>query len=293
MILNSEDATPLQRLLALFDLERVGEDRFRGYTGHGGPPRIFGGQVIGQALAAAALTAPQDRFAHSLHAYFLLPGDPREPIDFEVGRLHDGRSFTTRRCEAKQRGRTILGMAASFQIAEEGFDHAVAAPQVPDPEGLDTAGALAERFRSFLPRRVRERWEEPSAVDVRFVDPARLLSREKTDGQQYIWFRVVGPLPDDDALHRILLAYLSDMTLLSTALSAEGRNIFDPDLQVASIDHALWMHRPFRADDWLLFAQDSPNASGARGFARGQVFARDGRLVASVTQEGLIRQMKA
>jgi acyl-CoA thioesterase II len=281
----------LRRLLALFDLDQIAEDRFRGYSGEGNHGRIFGGQVIAQALAAAAQTMSPDRPAHSLHAYFLLGGDPKTPIDFEVERLHDGRSFSTRRCAAKQHGHTILTLAASFQIAEPGLEHALQAPTVEPPENLEpTSSALAERFQSFLPRATREIATENLPLDMRLVDPASLFGGEKAEGRrQYIWFRIAGPLPDDDRVHRLLLAYLSDMTLLSTALAAHGRTVFDADLQVASLDHALWLHRPCRADEWLLFAQQSPNASGARGFSRGEIFSRDGRLVASVAQEGLMR----
>lgn len=283
-------ASPLQPLLALFDLERLGDDRFRGYSGQSNHGRIYGGQVVAQALAAAARTMSSDRPAHSLHAYFLLGGDPQTPIDFEVERLHDGKSFSTRRCAAKQHGRTILTLAASFQIEEPGLEHALAAPKVEAPENLAVTGALAERFQSFLPRAGRESLQEAAALDMRLVDPASLFGGEKAGAKpQYIWFRLVGPLPDDDRVHRLLLAYLSDMSLLSTALAAHGRTVFDADLQVASLDHALWLHRPCRADEWLLFAQQSPNASGARGFARGEIFSRDGRLVASVAQEGLMR----
>ncbi|HXY59610.1 MAG TPA: acyl-CoA thioesterase II [Methylocystis sp.] len=282
--------TPVERLLALFDLEQVGPDRFRGYSAPSGHPRIYGGQVVAQALAAAARTMPSERLAHSLHAYFLLAGDPNIPIDFEVERLHEGGSFSARRSAAKQNGRTILTLVASFQIVEAGLEHQIDAPQVEPPENLAPTGVLAERFQSFLPRAARERLEEHSALDMRLVEPEGLLGRERVGTKrQYIWFRIADPLPDDDATHRLVLAYLSDMTLLSTALAAHGRTVFDHDLKVASLDHALWLHRPFRADEWLLFAQQSPNASGARGFARGEIFSRDGRLVASVAQEGLMR----
>ena len=282
--------TPAQRLLALFDLEQLTPDHFRGYSTPSGHPRIYGGQVIAQALAAAARTAPPDRPPHSLHAYFLLAGDPNIPIELEVERLHDGGSFSTRRSAAKQNGRTILTLVASFQIVEPGLEHQIEAPQVEPPENLAPTGALAERFQSFLPRAARARQEERSALDMRLVEPEALLGREKVGPKrQYIWFRITERLPDDDAAHRLVLAYLSDMTLLSTALAAHGRTVFDPDLKVASLDHALWLHRPFRADEWLLFAQQSPNASGARGFTRGEIFSRDGRLVASVAQEGLMR----
>lgn len=290
MTAGGDDKSALRPLLSLFDLEPLGEDRFRGYSGRSDHDRIYGGQVVAQALAAAARTMSSDRPAHSLHAYFLLGGDPKTPIDFEVERLHDGRSFSTRRCAAKQHGRTILTLAASFQIEEPGLDHALQAPQVEAPEALAPIAWIAERFQSFLPRAARESASEALALDMRLVDPESLFGGEKAGTKpQYIWFRLFGPLPDDDRVHRLLLAYLSDMTLLSTALAAHGRTAFDPDLQVASLDHALWLHRPPRVDEWLLFAQQSSNAAGARGFARGEIFSRGGRLVASLAQEGLIR----
>ncbi|MGA8169286.1 MAG: acyl-CoA thioesterase II [Methylocystis sp.] len=284
-------STPLEHLLALLDLEEVGEDAFRGYSPPTAGRSVFGGQAIAQALVATQRTVPADRPAHSLHGYFVLAGDPRTPIDFAVERVRDGKSFTTRRCIATQQGHTIFSLEASFQIVEEGFDHAFEPPSVPPPESLDTTSALATRLNSFLPRGVLERFEKASPLDIRFVDPEAMLGGA-TSGttRQNIWFRIVDRLPDDDAIHKAVLAYLSDMTLLNTALAAHGRSIFDPTLQVASLDHALWFHRSFRADDWLLYAQDSPNASGGRALTRGELFTRDGRLVASVAQEGLIRQ---
>jgi len=273
----------------LLDLETTGQDTFRGYSRSRGP-RVYGGQVVGQALVAAQRTVPVDRPAHSLHAYFILPGDPRAPIDFTVERLRDGKSFTTRRCMASQRGRTIFSMEASFHIDETGLEHAFAAPKVPPPESLPTKNALAERFAEFLPLGVSECLAASPAVDIRVIDPHAYFSNgAKADSQQFIWFRLVDRIGDDLATHRALLAYLSDMTLLNTALVAHGRSIFDERLQVASLDHALWLHRPFRVDEWLLYTQDSPSAAGARTLTRGMIFSADGRLIASVAQEGLIR----
>ena len=283
---------PLARLLALFDLEQTGMDRFRGPGGPTTWKRIYGGQVIAQALASAQRTVGSERPAHSLHAYFLLAGDPTAPIDFEVERLHDGRSFSARRCAAKQRGHTILSLEASFQTVEEGFDHAVAPPSVEGPETLPTSSALAERFKSFLPCGPGEWPAHTHLLDMRLVDPEAFVGAKEGVTRQYIWFRFDAALPDDDALHRVLLAYLSDMSLLTTALAAHGRSIFDPAIQVASLDHAVWFHRPFRANEWMLYAQESTNAAGARGFSRGEVFTRDGKLIASVAQEGLMRERK-
>ncbi len=281
----------LDELLKLLDLETLGEDEFRGFSPVNSPRSVYGGQAVAQALVAAQRTVPADRPVHSLHGYFILAGDPKTPIDYSVERVRDGRSFTTRRCAARQKGRTIFSLEASFQIVEEGFDHAIEPPEVPSPESLPTSSALAERLRSFLPRNVVARMQAPSALDMRVVDPAAAFGAAKpASARQYFWFRIDGPLPDDDALHRALLAYLSDMTLLNTALAVHHRTIFDPSLQVASLDHALWFHRPFRADEWLLYAQESPSASGGRALTRGALFARDGRLVASAAQEGLIRQ---
>lgn len=282
--------SPTRDLLTLLDLETIGDDRFRGYSPASSGRQVYGGQAVAQALVAVTRTAPADRPCHSLHAYFVLAGDPRTPIDFAVERVRDGRSFTTRRCVATQRGQTIFSMEASFQIREDGLAHAIAAPEVPDPDSLEDIGALVARFRDFLPGPA-ERWlDRPTALDMRVVAPETMLAPRRAAGaSQQIWFRVGGPLPEDQPLHSALLAYLSDMTLLNTALLAHGRTIFDPDIQVASLDHALWIHGAVKVDDWLLYAQESPQAAGARALTRGQIFARDGRLLASVAQEGLIR----
>jgi len=284
-------SAPADDLLALLDLEPIGEDVFRGHSPTDGGKQVYGGQAVAQALVAATRTAPPDRPAHSLHAYFILAGDTREPIDYAVERVRDGRSFTTRRCVARQRGRAIFSLEASYQLAETGFEHAADMPAAPPPESLPDRNAIAERFQDFLPPAARQWLERPGALDIRVAIPDDFPARDRapTVARQFIWFKVNGRLPDDQATHSAVLAYLSDMTLLNTALMAHGRVIFDPALQVASLDHALWLHRPFRADGWLLYAQDSPNAHGARAFTRGEIFTRDGRLVASVAQEGLIR----
>jgi acyl-CoA thioesterase II len=282
---------PTQQLLDLLDLENLGDDRFRGYSPATAGKQVYGGQAVAQSLVAAQRTVPYDRPVHSLHGYFVLAGDPRTPIDFFVERVRDGRSFTTRRCAAKQNGRVIFSMEASFQLREPGLEHALEPPAVPAPETLPTTSALAERLRSFLPRAALARLERETALDIRFVDPQAIVGGAAGGpARQSIWFRIIGPLPEDHLIHSALLAYLSDMTLLNTALTAHGLTIFDPTLQVASLDHALWIHRPFRADEWLLYVQDSPNSSGARALTRGQLFTREGKLVASVAQEGLIRR---
>jgi acyl-CoA thioesterase-2 len=253
---------------------------------------VFGGLVIAQALVAAARTV-EDRTPHSLHCYFLLPGDPSAPIIYDVERLRDGRSFTTRRCVAIQHGSPIFTLSASFQVAETGLEHAIAMPAVPRPEDLPSEADLMQRYGAHLPAGVRRYLERERPLELRPVDPSRYLKRPgeaAPDPIQSVWIRASAPLPDDPAVHRAVLAYLSDMTLLDTALVAHNRSLFEPDLQVASLDHALWFHRPFRADEWLLYAQDSPSTSGARGLTRGSMFTTDGRLIASVAQEGLIRQ---
>lgn len=280
---------PAADLLSLLDLEETGADRFRGYSPATAGRQVYGGQAVAQSLIAATRTVPADRPVHSLHGYFVLAGDPKTPIDFSVERVRDGKSFTTRRCNATQRGQTIFTMEASFQLREEGLTHASPMPDAPDPETLDDLSALVSRFRAFLPEPAQNWLKKPSALDMRIVAPETMLFPENNKGGQKIWLRIRGPLPDDQPLHTALLAYLSDMTLLNTALLIHGRTIFDPAIQVASLDHALWIHDPLRVDDWLLYAQESPVAAHARALTRGQIFTRAGHLVASVAQEGLIR----
>ncbi|QGM98672.1 acyl-CoA thioesterase [Methylocystis parvus] len=281
------DDAPARELVALLDLENLGDDRFRGHSPHAAGRHLYGGQVVAQALVATTRTTPADRPLHSLHAYFVLAGDPQVPIDFAVERIRDGRSFTTRRCVASQQKRTIFSLEASFQLREQGFEHAADMPQTPDPESLAPINDLVERFRGFLPLPAEHWLKRATSVDMRIAAPETLIAPNRLG--QFIWFRVQGPLPDDEALHAALLAYLSDMTLLNTALMVHGRNIFDAKIQVASLDHALWIHHPPRVDQWLLYAQESPAASNARGLTFGRIFTRDGRLLASVAQEGLIR----
>jgi acyl-CoA thioesterase-2 len=234
-------------------------------------------------------TVPAERVAHSLHAYFLLPGDPAQPIVYEVERIRDGGSFTTRRVKGIQRGRAMFAMSASFQKEETGFDHHQPMPDVPMPEDLPSEQELKAKLMAHLPANIRAYWERERPIELRYVDISRHLSREKAPPLQHVWMRASGRLPDSFPLHQCVLAYASDFTLLDTALIAHGKLMFDSDVQLASLDHALWFHRPFRADEWFLYSQDSPSAHGARGFCRGSVFTRDGLLVASVTQEGLMR----
>jgi acyl-CoA thioesterase-2 len=278
----------VSQLLTILDLERIEENIFRGRSPQVGWQRVFGGLVVAQALVASARTV-EGRAPHSLHGYFLLPGDPAIPIIYEVDRIRDGKSFTTRRCNAVQHGRAIFSLSVSFQIEEAGLEHAVPMPEVPPPECLPSESEMLHRFGAAMPEAIRRWFARERPIELRLVHLPPYVSHDKGVLEQNVWMRTAGPLPDDPAVHRAVLAYLSDMTLLDAALGAHGLSVFDADLQVASLDHALWFHRPFRADEWLLYAQDSPNSCGARGFARGLLFSHDGRLVASVVQEGLIR----
>jgi acyl-CoA thioesterase-2 len=280
-------------LLQILDLEPLEYNLFRGRSPQVGWQRVFGGQVIGQALTAAQRTVPQERTAHSLHCYFMLAGDPKVPIIYDVDRLRDGKSFTTRRVTARQHGAAIFALSASFQVQEQGLDHHFSMPEnIPPPESLPDEAELKKKFMDLVPEPVRKYWERERPIEMRFADLTRYISRQKLEPKQFIWIRATGKLPDDHAIHQAVLAYASDMTLLDASLLAHGRSMFDKDIQIASLDHALWLHRPFRADDWLLYAQDSPSAYGARGFARGSIFTKEGLLVASVCQEGLIRVIK-
>jgi len=277
-----------ENLIALLDLEKVEENLFRGQSPKEGWQRVFGGQVIGQALVAAGRTVP-DRTVHSLHAYFLRPGDPKTPIIYNVERTRDGKSFSTRRVTAIQHGKPIFDMSASFQITEPGLEHAIEMPDVPTPDKLPTEVELNALFIDKMPASMKAYWERERPIELRPVDYNRFASREKKAPRQDVWFRATGKIGDDPLLNQCVLAYASDFTLLDTALIAHGKYIFDMDLQLASLDHALWFHRPFRSDEWLLYSQDSPSSQGARGFCRGNIFNQAGELVASVTQEGLMR----
>lgn len=282
---------PAAGLVRSLALAADGADRFTGLSPALGWRRIFGGLVVAQALVAMSRTAA-GRPAHSLHGYFMLPGDPGEPVGYAVERLRDGGSFTTRRCLASQHGRPIFTMSASFHVSEpNALDHASPVPDVPPPEALPTPDDVRTGRAGVLSAAVRGYFGRESPVELRPVDMGRFARRGSGPfaAGQAVWMRAAGPLPDDPVLHAALLAYMSDMTLLDTALAAHGRSVFDADVQAASLDHSVWFHRPSRADGWLLYAEDSPSASGARGFARGSMFDRSGALVASVAQEGLIR----
>jgi len=285
-------SSAVQDLLTVLDLEQLEVNLFRGRSPQVGWQRVFGGQVIGQALVAATRTV-EGRPPHSLHGYFMRPGDPRVPIIYEVDRIRDGKSFTTRRVVAVQHGQAIFAMSASFQIDEGGFSHQAVMPVVPGPDELPSEDDVKAELLSRMPEPMRTYYERERPIDMRPVEINRYMSREPMEPQFHVWIRITGRLPDDPAIHQCVLAYASDMTLLDTSLVPHGRTVFDPTIQAASIDHAMWFHRPFRADEWLLYAQDTPNAGGARGFSRGLIFQQDGTLIASVAQEGLIRDRGA
>lgn len=276
----------VDRLVALLDLERIEENIFRGVSPSESPVRIFGGQVAGQALVAAGRTVPEDRPVHSLHAYFIRPGDPTIPIVYEVDRTRDGRSFTTRRVVAVQRGKPIFSLSASFQIVEPGIDHSEAMPDVTDPESLPTYGEQLGDLGKY-----RSAATIPRPIDTRYVTdpPWARRGNTETDARNQVWMRADGVLPDDDLLHVCMMAFASDLTLLDSVLVRHGIYWGLDSVSGASLDHAMWFHRPFRADEWLLYDCSSPSASGARGLATGRFFTRDGRLVATVVQEGLLR----
>jgi acyl-CoA thioesterase-2 len=281
----------LADLLHLLELEQLEVNLFRGESRDIGAPQVFGGQVLGQALSAAAATV-DGRVVNSLHAYFLRRGDCNAPIVYEVDRSLDGHHFSNRRVVAIQHGQQIFNMAASFQVEESGFEHQIVMPPVPEPESLPSSDGPPPQLMARLPERVRRFFEQPRPFEFRAVQPIEYEQPRREAPAREIWFRSVGPLPDDEMLHRRLLAYVSDFFLLDTATLPHGTSLLRPQLVMASIDHAMWFHRTLRVDEWLLYAMDSPSASGARGFARAGIFARDGRLVASAAQEGLVRMKK-
>ena len=282
----------LHELLTLLRLERVGENRFLGQSQDLGWGAVFGGQVLGQALSAAAQTVPRGRIVHSLHSYFLRQGDASLPIVYTVDRIRDGRTFTTRRIVAEQGDRPIFHLSASFQIEEAGFDHQDPMPHAVGPDGLRTEQELAEALADALPPGLAERALADRAIEVRPVKPHNPLRPDVRPPSRQVWYRTAGTLPDDPEVHRRLLAWASDSHFLTTSLQPHGVSWLTPGLQVASLDHAMWFHRPFRMDDWLLYDVWSPSASGARGLVRGTFYDQQGRLVATVLQEGLIRDRR-
>lgn len=279
----------LSDLLELLKLERIEETIFRGSSQDLGFGAIFGGQVLGQALSAASQTVDASRNVHSMHGYFLRPGDPARPIVYEVDCIRDGSSFTTRRVVAIQKGRAIFSMSASFQVAEAGFEHQAEMPQVEGPEGLLSISERTRQIQHRIPESIRGKLTAERPIEIRPVNPIDPFAPQKLPPVRYNWIRAVDSLPDDPALHHYLLAYASDFGLVSAALYPHGHTYWEPEMQVASLDHAMWFYRDFRMDEWLLHAIESPTASRARGLSHGRIFTREGRLVCATAQEGLIR----
>jgi acyl-CoA thioesterase-2 len=284
------EPTPLERLVDLLDLEQIEVDIFRGKQPAHEPLgiRVFGGQVAGQAMVAAGRTVPEDRPVHSLHAYFLRPGDPSVPIVYEVDRIRDGRSFTTRRVVAIQHGKPIFNLSASFQVLEKGLEHQRPMPDVPPPDGLPT---LQDRMRQF-DKELDGWFSRPRPIDIRYVtDPPRILREQPgpKEARSQVWMRADGALPDDPLLHVCAVTFASDMTLLDSTLLTHGLAMGKDPVMLASLDHAMWFHQPFRADEWFLYSQDSPRTAGNRGLAHGEIYTHDGQLAVTVMQEGLMR----
>ncbi len=278
----------LDDLIGLLRLEQIEDNIFRGASRDLGSPQVFGGQVIGQALSAAQNTV-EDRVAHSLHAYFLRRGDVNSPIIYEVDRSRDGGSFSNRRVVAIQHGRPILNLAASFQVPEDGLKHQAEMPDVPGPEGLKDFTDIAKDMLEHIPSKMRRFLTEKRPFEFRHVEPVNFEVPEQLPPRRHVWIRAVDALPDNPVLHQNLLTYVSDYELLGTATLPHGLSFTRGNVIMASLDHALWFHGDVKVDEWLLYAMDSPNSSGARGLARGQLFTQDGRLVASTAQEGLMR----
>lgn len=283
---------PLNKIIEILDLEEIEQNHYLATSPNEGWQRVYGGQVIGQALVAASRTVDDDRQAHSLHGYFLRAGDKEKPILYKVDRIRDGKSFATRRVMAVQHGQAIFTMSISFQVIEDGLSHQFPMPEVPVPEALLSDGEVRAEQAKNWPEEFQETFEGSSAIELRPVEPLDILNPQKTEPIQRCWMRCGEKLPDDPRLHQCVLAYLSDWSLLDTATRPHGISFLQDNIQVASLDHAMWFHRPFRADEWLLYDQDSPSASGARGFNRGLIYNQAGELVASTTQEGLMRVHK-
>ena len=282
----------LEELVNLLDLEEIEKNHYRGRSPDDSWQRVYGGQVLGQALVAASRTVEDtERSAHSLHAYFLRPGDPKVPLLYVVDRIRDGKSFTTRRVVAVQHGRPIFSMSISFQVREPGLTHQFPMPEVPPPDALESEITVRRRHAEAANLSAEDvaRFTRERPIEMRPLNPQNEFAPEKREPHQTAWMRAVGRLPDDERLHQCALAYLSDWSLLDTCTWPHGVSFMQPNFQTASLDHAMWLHQEFRADEWLLYVQDSPAAGGGRGFNRGLIYSQDGRLVASVAQEGLIR----
>ncbi|EAS40660.1 acyl-CoA thioesterase II [Photobacterium profundum] len=280
----------LNELLNLLQLERLEQGLFRGQSEHLGLPQVYGGQVIGQSLSAAKETVDSLRHVHSFHSYFLLPGDPEKPIIYDVEKLRDGKSFSTRRVKAIQNGRPIFYLTASYQAEEAGFEHQSTMPNVAGPEGLASEKELVQSIAQHLPKKAVETFGRDRPIEVRPVTVVNPLKPKAADPKQYLWIKANGEMPNDPRIHQYVLAYASDWGFLVTALQPHGVTLLTPKMQVATIDHSMWFHRPFRLDEWLLYVIESPSASGARGLVRGEIYNQKGELVASAVQEGLMRQ---
>lgn len=279
----------LDELLKLLKLEKIEENIFRGESQDMGFGNVFGGQVLGQALSAASQTVESKRQVHSMHGYFLRAGDSSKPIVYTVDCIRDGKSFTTRRVVAVQKGRPIFSMSTSFQAEESGFDHQDTMPEVPGPEGIESQTESYRKIAHMIPKNILDKMVCETPIEIRVVNPVNPFAPQKMAPRKYVWFKAISKIPDDISIHRYMLAYASDFNLVSTSLNPHGKTFWSSDMQVASLDHAMWFHRDFRMDDWLLYDMNSPSACRARGLSIGNVFTREGILVATVAQEGLIR----
>ncbi|WP_117233309.1 acyl-CoA thioesterase II [Vibrio maerlii] len=283
---------PLQELLSLLQLERLEEGLFRGQSENLGLPQVYGGQVIGQALSAARYTVDEQRTVHSFHSYFLYPGDPEKPIIYDVENLRDGKSFSTRRVKAIQNGRPIFYLTASYHGDAPGFEHQNTMPMIPGPENFASESQLAEKVAHLLPEKVKQIFCGEKPIEIRPVTVVNPLKPTKEKPKQYLWVRTNGALPDDQLIHQYILGYASDWGFLVTALHPHEVSLMTPNFQVATIDHSIWYHRPFKMDEWLLYAIESPTASNTRGLVRGEIYNQQGDLVATAVQEGVMRFTK-
>ena len=284
----------VSELLGILEVERLEVDLFRGFTPEheARRQRVFGGQVIAQALMAAYRTVNDDRICHSLHGYFIRPGDPKIPIVYEVDRSRDGGSFTTRRVVAIQHGQQILNMSASFHVHEDSWNHQHDMSEVKPPEQLKSRAELMEQFKDRLPESEREHWLRPQPFELKEISAMNPFDPKPKSDVNHVWFKTTRPIEAEPAMHHCLMAYVSDMNLLGSSLRPHGLHWTNPELMTASLDHAIWFHEPIRADEWLLYSMDSPKAGSGRSFNRGSIYTREGKLVASVAQEGLMRKMK-
>ncbi len=286
-------ASVVNDLVRVIELEQFEDNLFRGATIDTGQGSLFGGLVAGQALRAASKTVPEDRLAHSLHAYFLRPGTVDKPVVYEVDRIRDGRGFTTRRVRAIQNGRAIFSLSASFQVPEEGPEHQSEMPLVPPPEEVESDEAQRLAFAELLPETVRKVFLQERPIEIRPVTPVSMFGTEPVEPVRHMWFRIKEPVQAPLAVHQALLTFCSDLSLMTTAMLPHGISFWQPQVQSASIDHSLWFLRPCRADEWLLYSMESPSAAGARGFNRGTIYQQDGTMVAATAQEGLMRVLQA